>query len=192
MMTGTDDQAVLLVAKPRKWWFAQRGDMTADFSNPEEVEGKRPHVDRDVRWPAIVAMVEHVGQQIQARGSSVEEGEPLEVWFDQLRGGLSKSEWDVVTGWFSGVGWGVVCGPVDGILDGRHRLWETFNAVPDATVPVLDSVLTVNRGDDPEIKQAAATEIGGRLNQLSEEFLRRNAAYIQELESLRQELLSSS
>lgn len=191
-MTGTNDQDVLLVAMPRKWWFAQRSDMTADFSNPDDHEARRPYVDRNVRWPAIVAMVEHVGQQIKARGSSVEEGEPLEVWFDQLRGGLSKAEWDVVTGWFSGVGGGVICDPVVGIDDGRHRLWETFNAVPDATVPVMDERLTFSRGDDPAIRRVAAIEIGERLNRLSEEFKQRNSAYIRELESLRQELLSSS
>lgn len=192
-MTGTDDQDVLLVAKPRNWWFAQRGDMTADFSNPDDHEARRPYVDRNVRWPAIVAMVEHVGQQIKARGSSVGEDEPLEVWFDQLRGGLSKAEWDVVTGWFSGPGGSVFCDPVVGINDGRHRLWETFNAVPDATVPVMDVRLTfLSRVDVQGYEQETAEDIDERLNQLSEEFKRRNAAYIRELESLRQELLSSS
>ncbi len=103
--------------------------------------------DRDERdWAGIAAVVQHVIDEVAerlGRTEQVDEDDPdmgKSVVVDVELGHLEAQDQKIAREWFR-PGVGPLGDPWDGLSDGRHRLWNCWQAAPDAVLPVYSSHL---------------------------------------------------
>ena len=132
----------LYVPHTESWWFARRADLPW-LTDPHEDDGRVRHHDRDERaWPAIAATVQAVARAIAYGGHPVDEEDPAVAVVAVDDPGLAAADRRIVTSWFRAGSEAPAADPWDdGLVNGRHRLWATWRAVPDALLPVHSDLL---------------------------------------------------
>lgn len=135
------DASVVEIDRPDRYWIAARGDMTW-LTNPDIDDRRVRHADRDdIDWKAVAAAATAISALLRAGQLDASDGgasgfvatvpgltlrlrelqilESLFTYAEAIRGDL----WD------------------EGVINGRHRLWNIWRAAPDALIPVRSDLL---------------------------------------------------
>lgn len=167
--------------KPQRWWFAKKEDLWW-LTDPDEDEGRR-WADRDTRqWAAIAPIVDGVARALSAGKYADADGDAtVRVELSAL----DEADREIVLSWLqlwqapSADAWSTTS------TDGRHRLWNTWHAAPEALLP-LYSALLWHADDVDEMPsdhlRSYRDEAAGGLVYLSEEIAARAPGYVQELQ----------
>jgi hypothetical protein len=135
------------VAHPERWWLAVCADMPW-LKDPDVEDHHQRNADRDERdWAGVAAAVQHVMNELtEGRGriEPVDEDDPSEgnhVVVDLDLEHLDATDQEIVTEWFW-KGLGPIADPWDDrLVNGRHRLWSSWKAAPEAALPVESDLL---------------------------------------------------
>jgi len=132
----------LYVPHPERWWIAARADLPW-LTAPDVDDGRVRWPDRAERqWTTVAGVVEAVARTIAYGGHDVDEDDPTAALVSIDAAGLAPADRNIVTSWFragseapSGDPWD------DGLTNGRHRLWNAWQAAPDALLPIYSDAL---------------------------------------------------
>jgi hypothetical protein len=136
------------LAHPERYWLAVRADMPG-LQDPDLEDQHQRWPDRDGRdWAASAAAVQHVMDEVaggRGRVEQVDEEDPdagEHVVVDLDLDHLDAADEEIVSHWFW-EGLGPVGDPWrDRVENGRHRLWNSWEAAPDAVLPVYSATLS--------------------------------------------------
>ena len=178
------------LTNPERYWLAVRADMPW-LRDPDVEDLRQRWSDRDERdWTSIVAAVEHVMDEIAGGRGRIElddEEDPEvgeHVVVDADLDHLAVEDRKIVSGWFH-----AHTGPVadpwgDSLVNGRHRLWSSWQAVPDAVLPVYSAQL-LWLGSIPHMEDDFAAGVYQRtmegIELISPTVLERNPSFCAEL-----------
>jgi hypothetical protein len=133
------------LANPERYWLAVRADMPW-IQDPDVEDQRQRWAGRDEPdWAAIAAAVQHVMDAVAGgRIEPVDEEDPEEgehIVVDVDLDHLDAEGQEIVSEWFDSH-----TGPVadpwgDSLENGRHRLWNSWQAAPDAVLPIHSDLL---------------------------------------------------
>lgn len=135
-------KSTLYVPHAEWWWFATRDDLPW-LTDPDEDDGRVRHADRDERgWAAIATAVGTVAQSIACDEHDVDDEYPNMALVPVDLTGLGMEDKRIVKSWFRAGSEAPSTDPwKDTLTNGRHRLWATWQAEPNALLPVYSDLL---------------------------------------------------
>ncbi len=134
------------VQTPGFWWRARVSNLRPWVPRDPELEGHPPPKWSDSaqqRWSAIADAVSAVGHELAAQRWQADENDRRATVTVSIADPqqLSATECDIVRSWFSAEE-AVKFDPWSTrIIDGRHRLWNTFPYFGNLLVPILSDTL---------------------------------------------------
>ena len=176
---------LIAVAHPERWWLAARKDVPL-LGDPDLDDGRTRYRDTvPPAWPSIADVVQKIGRMITAGDYVVQADDPVWVHIQVHLDGLNERDQEIVTQWFRGIGASPSADPGDETPnDGRHRLWASWKAHPEAALPIYSSVLPYLDGVDLDTDEIAGNiidEAGRVLANSSPAVLERSRSYANEI-----------
>lgn len=176
---------LIAIAHPERWWLAVRKDVPL-LSDPDLDDGHTRHRDATApAWSSIAGVVQKVGRMIIAGDYAVHADDPVWVHVQVHLDGLDERDQKIVTQWFRGGVTSPSADPGDEMPnDGRHRLWASWTAFPQAVLPIYSNVLPHLDSVDLETDDLATTIISEAERVLANSapaVLERSPAYADEI-----------
>lgn len=137
------DEIRITVAHPERFWFAVRSEMPW-LVDPDVEDGRRRHISGElIRWAAVGEIVQELGGGLARQEFQKiidEDGIRFEV-VTADRFAMTKAEKQIVASWFTD-GEAPCSDPWENsLVNGRHRLWGVWGAMPEVALPVLSDHL---------------------------------------------------
>lgn len=142
MTEQRDPVTTVYVLHPERWWIATRADLPW-LTDPDKDDGRVRWSDRDERqWGTIAGVIEAAGRALASGAHDVDQDDPTVAFVPVDLAGFAPADRNIVTSWFRAGSEAPSTDPwEDGLMNGRHRLWSTWRAVPGALLPVYSGLL---------------------------------------------------
>ncbi|MCT1479364.1 hypothetical protein [Microbacterium sp. p3-SID336] len=146
------------VSHPDEFWYATAADgfVTQD---PDVADDHARSYASEANWDLIGSVMTDVSRKLLAAT-----GEEAEISFELPD---SRADLDVILEWFSLAE--RVAGDPGELVNGRHRLWKTWRATPEAVLPIRSAVRATSREEPP-----TANDIGMVFGEAPETLWARN------------------
>lgn len=121
------------VPDPNEFWFATFADGFIGVDPDVEDGYERTYVEGGANWKHIAEVMTDLSEQLRAARTDL-----AAITFDLPE---STPDYHVISAWFrTGE---AVLGDPGHLENGRHRLWRTWRAHPDAVLPVRSAIRSV-------------------------------------------------
>ncbi|NKY32991.1 hypothetical protein HGA13_07875 [Nocardia speluncae] len=149
-MSVGDDQSTIAggrfaVWRPRFWWIARRTDLM-NLADPDATDQRIRWSDKDkVDWSAVADTADEIAAQLERDDVVADHrnysDEGTLLWVDCTTRQLGEAEQIILKSWFQ-TGIPPSMDPWHRHLtDGRHRLWNSWQARPAARLPISSLLL---------------------------------------------------
>lgn len=168
------------VENPERWWLAAREDLTF-LVDPDEDDGRLRWDDRFERdWANIGAAAAEIGEQLSSGMCPPDPEEPGAVLVTVRD--LAAPEMKIVRSWL--IDPPMVDPGDDWPVNGRHRLWNCFEATPQIALLVLSQILPYldSIAETPTLGETIGESALFQVQALSQSQRARNPRFAAELE----------
>ena len=139
---------VLIIQRPQELWFATAADQLVP-ADPDITDGKiRPYSLGEVNWREIAKIMTAVSRKLLQAGMDGQLPGRLRIDLSPIRETPRPGDIEVLRQWF---GPQEVMGDPSFQANGRHRLWKSWAADPDAVLPIRSKVRAAAPDLPPEI-----------------------------------------
>lgn len=171
------------VHRPERFWLASRADTAGWLTDPDVDDGYVRHPDvAAIDWLAVAMLVADAGERIATGTHELDEDGFTSIDVDVST--LAEGEREIIRWWLHGKALSPTADPWSlEPVDGRHRLWNAWEAAPSAVLPILSEALGyVDDYDEvPNLGAVGAMEIEAGLAMTPRTVLTRSPQYAAEL-----------
>ncbi|MWV75927.1 hypothetical protein C5C31_11700 [Rathayibacter rathayi] len=135
------DASTIEIDRPERYWVAAREDMPW-LTDPDIDDRGCRHPDRDdVDWTAVAAAATSISSLLRAGQLDASDGEGSGFVATVPGLTLRLRELEILESLFTVAE--AIRGDLwdEGVVNGRHRLWNIWRAAPDALIPVRSDLL---------------------------------------------------